>query len=131
MKATRHVVRGLAAMGIVTMIVVFAQNAHPNDGGWWYTTFLFALWEFPPYVALLALAPRLPESKLFGILLAIAAFFECVPVPLLAYDAFVLHPSSLTAVLFLYVPLYQELLIAPFMIAAWLVGRRERRARSA
>ena len=65
------------------------------------------------------------SARALAIVAAAAALLACGTAALL-YDVFVARPDAQSALLFVVLPLWQALALAPFGVAAYWVARRER-----
>jgi hypothetical protein len=84
----------------------------------------FGMWCLLPYVILITLSWAWASSTAAQVLFGIAALVICFPVPFLLHDALVVHRSSTNALVFLFLPVYQLLVIVPLSLgAAWATWR--------
>jgi hypothetical protein len=89
----------MASIGILFTISVLLYAGSPSDRGWWSAISVFALWAVAPYGIVLVLSFTW-ISRAAQILLGVAAAAALLPVPFLAYDAFIAHHGALDGLVF-------------------------------
>jgi hypothetical protein len=124
----RIAVRLVALLGAATTFGFMLRQGSPSELSWWSAMPIFGTWCLLPYVILITLSWAWASSTTAQVLLGIAALVTCAPVPFLLYDAFVAHRSATNALVLLFLPVYQLLVVLPLSLAAgWAAWKAKRR----
>jgi hypothetical protein len=113
-----------AAGSLVTLgFMVYAGK--PSSLGWFVKIAPFAIWAVAPFAGG-ALVCRWVRSSPRGLaIVAGAAGLLACGTAVLLYHGFVVAPDAQNGLLFLFLPLWQALGLAPFVVFALRVARRE------
>ncbi len=114
----------LLAVGAATTLGFMVDAGEPARPAWWLLFVPFAAWGLAPYAAVAVAARRARGSRAPArVLLAAAALLVAGSAALL-YDAFVRHLDPQSGLVFLFLPLWQIVGLAPFLVLARALGRR-------
>jgi hypothetical protein len=115
----------LFGAGSLLTLGFMVYAGRPSSVGWFVKIVPFAIWAVVPFAggALVCRSVR-PSPRGLAIVAAAAALLACGTAVLL-YHAFVIAPDAQSGLLFLFLPLWQALGLAPFGVFALRVARRE------
>ncbi len=115
----------MAGIGIVFTLACLFYAGSPSDLSWWAGAAVFSIWALAPY-AIAIICSSLWTAPASQVLLTIGAGAALLPMPFLAYDVLIAHPSALNGIVFLFVPIYQLAAVISFALAAWWAARSSR-----
>jgi hypothetical protein len=118
------VVYALLGAGWLIVLGFMIHAGRPRSPEWFAGSIPWALWAAAPFGAGALLCRWVRSSARALAILAIAAVLLAGGTAALLYDAFVAHPDAQSAVLFVFLPFWQSLALAPFAIAALWTTRR-------
>lgn len=111
-----------AAVYAVAVVVLIFRAGQPGDPAWWPSGLLFGLWIASPVVTALWLAKfvnGIARKLDLAMIAAIASFGFYLQWRVMIVDP----PDAQSALILLFVPLYQWMAVAAAFALAWLVGR--------
>ena len=123
-RMTSWIARAIAGFGFAITLGCWFYFGSPGDADWWRGAGLFVLWAVSPYAIVLAFSLRW-SSPTAQVLLALGGGAAVLPMPFLAYDAFQARRDAMVGLVFMFVPIYQLLVVIAFLLAAWWWARRE------
>lgn len=97
----------------------------PGQPSWWLGFILFGAWALAPYGVCAAAARRASDGREGLVWLAASVLLTGASAALL-YDAFLARPDAQSGLVFLFLPLWQLVGLAPFALAARSLARRAR-----
>jgi hypothetical protein len=101
---------------------IFSPGSAP---GYWGLLCLL-LWAIAPYFPLLVMARSSPAGWAVNLLRLMGAAIICAGGAVIYLDAFLHHPEPLGVLVFLAVPCYQWMAVAPLMVMDYFFKRRNR-----
>jgi len=110
-----------AAAAVAFGFMLYAGS--PSEPSWWGGMAIFGPWCLLPYLIVLFLSWRWARSPAAQVLLLLAAAIVSIPAPFILYDAFIANHSSTNALVFVFLPVYQLLVVVPLSLAAWWASR--------
>ncbi|MFQ5546786.1 MAG: hypothetical protein ACE5FV_00730 [Woeseia sp.] len=120
-KRTAYVV---LVVGAITTLVFTIYAARPAGLSQWLFFIAVAGWGLLPY-ALVGLTIRwLPASKGSGIVLCMAAVLLSAFGAFGLYQSFVVHLDPQSAIVLIFLPLWQLLGLMPFLCMSWYLANR-------
>lgn len=121
---TRATYVTLLAGASATLGFMAYAGAEPAGLAWWLSLLPFAAWALLPYALLAAAAHRRPANLASrSVVCAAAALLSGFSI-LVLYSAFVTHLDPQSAVVFVFLPLWQLIGLLPLLVVSRLLARR-------
>jgi hypothetical protein len=98
----------------------------PESASGYWGVLCLLLWAIAPYFPLLVMARRSHAGLTVNLLRLIGAAIICAGGAVIYLDAFLHHPEPLGVLVFLAVPVYQWMAVAPLMLMDYCLKRRNR-----
>jgi hypothetical protein len=115
----------LFAVGSLVTLGFMVYAGRPSSLGWFVGIAPFAIWAVAPFAGG-AVACRAVRSSPRGLaIVAVAAGLIACGTAVLLYHALVVASDAQSGLLFLFLPLWQAVALAPFVVFALRVARRE------
>jgi len=96
----------------------------PEHPGWWLGVLPFVLWSLIPYALLAWTAARVRDSRRSLWVLLVASVLLTGGSGVLLYQAFVARPDAQSGLVFLFLPVWQVVVLAVPVVVAHALGRR-------
>jgi hypothetical protein len=117
----------LLAPGYAVTLFAMWRAGSPDSWGWWLHAAPFALWAFAPYALFGLASARMARSRAASAVMLVACALLSVVTAWLLRDAFVANLDAQSGIVFVFLPIWQAIALAPFLGAAvWLRGRDDR-----
>jgi hypothetical protein len=111
-------VYALLAAGSVITLGFMVYAGRPSSLGWFVQIAPFAIWAFAPFAGGALACRSVRCSPRAVAIVAAAAGLLTFGTALLLYRSFVVAPDAQSGLLFLFLPLWQALALAPFILFA-------------
>jgi hypothetical protein len=120
----KRVTLGVLATGAVVTLGFMLDAGEPGASGWWLLFLGFGAWALLPYGVVALVAIRLGSSLASLRVLLAAALLLTGASSLLLYQAFVVDLDPQSGIVFVFLPVWQLVGLAPFLLlAGWLRSR--------
>ncbi|MFQ6006862.1 MAG: hypothetical protein ACE5OQ_15330 [Woeseia sp.] len=111
-------------VGAITTLGFTIDAARPASLSQWLVSLAITFWGLLPY-ALVALTTRwLPTNKGSGLVLLMAAVLLSAFGVFGLYQSFVAHLDPQSAIVLIFIPLWQLLGLTPFVCVSWYLANR-------
>ena len=95
-----------------------------QDKWWWLGFLAFAVWATIPFGVVAVASHRFRAAAAALKLLLLASLLLTVSAMCLLYDAFVARPDAQSGILFVFLPVWQMIGLAPFLLGSRFLHRR-------
>lgn len=116
---------GVLAAGALITLGFMLHAGSPGQPSWWLGFLLIGAWSLAPYGVCAAAGRRVSAGREGLVWLAASALLTGMSAALL-YDAFVARPDAQSGLVFVFLPLWQLVGLAPVAPVARSLARRAR-----
>lgn len=123
-----HLILALLLVGAATTLGFMIDAGEPDRPWWWLAFSLFGGWALVPYALVAAATRWRPANRASrSVLCAAAALLSGLSI-LSLYSAFVIHLDAQSALVFIFLPLWQLVGLLPFLGASRWIAQRGQHA---
>jgi hypothetical protein len=116
---------GLLVVGTLVTLGFMIRAGEPGEWWWWPLFLPFATWSLAPYAAVAHVLRRRTSGLASRGAVCLAAALLAGTTAYVLYSAFVVHLDPQSGLVFLFLPLWQLLGVAPILWVAQWLARRE------
>jgi len=120
------ITNGVLAAGVITTLGFMIHAGSGNSIGQWFVGIPFAMWAALPFVVVAVLLRRLAGSRRSEIALLVTAVLLSSSSAFFLYQAFIAHLDPQSALVLIFLPMWQFAGLVPLAAIAFALRERQR-----